>query len=156
VFAISPGLMGSASTGCLTVRDVNAAGPAAVEVDSGFLTEQSDLDALVEAMDMIMDLAATSAYAELIDRPLMPAARLSRADKQAFVRENCATFNHACGTAAMGAGPQAVVDPELRVIGVEGLHVADASVIPVIPTGNTQAAVVAIAERAAELIAGPA
>ena len=156
VFAISPGLMGSASTGCLTVRDVTAAGPAAVEIESGFLTEQSDLDALVEAMDMIMDLAATSAYAELIDQPLMPATRLSRADKQAFVRENCATFNHACGTAAMGTGPQAVVDPALRVIGVEGLHVADASVIPVIPTGNTQAAVVAIAERAAELIAATA
>jgi choline dehydrogenase len=156
VFAISPGLMGSVSKGSLTVRDVSRSGPAAVEIDSGFLTEQADTDALVEALDAIMDLAATAAYAGLIDKPLMPGGRLSRADKEAFVRENCASFNHQCGTAAMGSGPDAVVDPGLNVIGVEGVRVADASVIPVIPTGNTQAAVIAIAERAADLILGVA
>jgi choline dehydrogenase len=125
-----------------------------VEIDSGFLTERADVDALVEAMDTISELAATAAYAGLIDQPLMPPGRLSRADKEAFVRQNIATFNHPCGTAAMGTGPDAVVDPGLRVIGVDGLHVVDASVIPVIPTGNTQAAVVAVAERAADLITG--
>ena len=78
--------MGSVSKGCLTVRDVTRSGPAAVEIDSGFLTERADVDALVEAMDTIMDLAATAAYAELIDKPLMPPDRLSRADKEAFVR----------------------------------------------------------------------
>jgi choline dehydrogenase len=154
VFAISPGLMGSVSKGCLTVRDATRTGPDAVEIDSGFLTERADVDALVEAMDTISELAATAAYAGLIDQPLMPPGRLSRADKEAFVRQNIATFNHPCGTAAMGTGPDAVVDPGLRVIGVDGLHVVDASVIPVIPTGNTQAAVVAVAERAADLITG--
>jgi choline dehydrogenase len=54
----------------------------------------------------------------------------------------------------MGTGPAAVVDPSLRVIGVDGLSIADASVIPVIPTGNTQAAVIAVAERAADLLLG--
>ncbi len=154
VFAISPGLMSSASRGRVTVRDVTKAGPAAVEVESGFLTERPDVDALIESMETIMDLAATAAYTELIDRPLMPPGRLSRADREAFVRENLNTFNHLCGTAAMGTGPEAVVDPSLQVIGVQGLRVVDASVIPVIPTGNTQAAVVAIAERAADLISG--
>jgi choline dehydrogenase len=154
VFAISPGLMGSVSKGCLTVRDATSAGRDAVEVDSGFLTEQADVDALTEAMDTVMDLAATAAYADIVDKPMMPTARLSKADKEAFVRENCATFNHPCGTAAMGTGQHAVVDPALRVFGIDGLHVVDASVIPVIPTGNTQAAVVAVAERAADLITG--
>jgi choline dehydrogenase len=156
VFAISPGLMRAASTGRLTVRDVTKSGPAAVEIDSGFLAERHDVDALIEAMDTIMDLAATAAYADLIDRPLMPPGRLSKAEKEAFVRENCSTFFHPCGTAAMGTGPDAVVDPQLNVIGVEGLRITDASVIPVIPTGNTQAAVIAVAERAADLIASTA
>jgi choline dehydrogenase len=154
VCAISPGLMGPVGKGRLTVRDVTRSGPAAVEIDSGFLTARADVDALVEAMDTIMDLAATAAYAGIIDKPLMPTTRLSKADKEAFVRENCATFNHPCGTAAMGTGPDAVVDPSLRVIGVDGLSIADASVIPVIPTGNTQAAVIAVAERAADLLLG--
>ena len=154
VFAISPGLTGPASKGCLTVRDVTRSGPAAVEIDSGFLTERRDVDALIEAMDTVMDLAATAAYADVIDKPLLPRGRLSAADKEAFVRENCSTFCHPCGTAAMGTGADAVTDPQLSVIGVEGLRVADASVIPVIPTGSTQAPVIAIAERAADLILG--
>jgi choline dehydrogenase len=154
VFAISPGLTGAVSRGCLTVRDVSSTGPAAVEIDSGFLTERADVDALTEAMDTVMDLAASAAYAELIERPLMPSARLSRTGKEAFVRENCGSFFHPCGTAAMGTGPDAVVDPDLRVRGVESLHVADAAVFPVIPAGGIQAAVIAVAERAADLISG--
>jgi choline dehydrogenase len=157
VFAISPGLMGSVSAGYLRVHSLDeAAGRGGVEIVSGFLTEQADVDALADGVEMIMDLAATAAYADLIDKPLMPAVRLDRAGREAFVRENCATFFHACGTAAMGTGPAAVVDPELNVIGIEGLRIADASVIPVIPTCNTQAPVIAIAERAADLILGSA
>jgi choline dehydrogenase len=152
VFAISPGLMGSRSVGSLTVRSLAACGPGAVEIHSGLLAEQADVDALVEAVDFITDLAATRAYANLIDKPLMPPGRLSRAEKIAFVRDNCSTLFHPCGTAAMGTGPDAVVDPSLAVYGVDGLRVVDASVIPVIPTCNTQAPVVAIAERAADLI----
>jgi choline dehydrogenase len=156
VFAISPGLMRPASKGRLTVRDVTRHGPQAVEIDAGFLANRADLIALVEAMDTIMDLAATEAFADLIDKPLMPPVRLSKADRESFVREHCSTFFHPCGTAAMGTGPDAVTDPELNVRGVAGLRVADASVIPVIPAGDIQAAVVAVAERAADLIVGKA
>ncbi len=152
VFAISPALMGSRGIGSLTVRSVAASGPRAVEIRSGFLTEQADVDALVESVDFIMDLAATRAYADVIDKPLTPPGRLSRAEKVAFVRDHCSTLFHPCGTAAMGTGPDAVVDPALSVHGVAGLRVVDASVIPVIPTCNTQAPVIAIAERAANLI----
>jgi choline dehydrogenase len=156
VFAIAPGLLGSRGVGRLTVRDLSAAGPAVVELESGFLTEQVDVDALVEALDVVLDLAATPAYRSLIAGPAMPPGRLSRADKEAFVRENCSTFCHPCGTAAMGTGPDAVVGPDLQVRGLEGLYVADASVIPVIPACDTQAPVIAIAERAADLISGRA
>jgi choline dehydrogenase len=153
VFALSPALMSPASAGCLRVRSPDpAAGRGGVEITSGLLTEQADVDALVESVEMVLDLAATAAYAGLIDRPLMPAGRLGRAEAEAFVRENCATLSHACGTAAMGTGPAAVVDPELNVIGIDGLRIADASVIPVIPAGHTQAPVIALAERAVDLI----
>ena len=154
VFAIAPGLLGSRGVGRLTVRDLSASGPAAVELESGFLTEQADVDALVEALDTVLELAATAAYRSLIAGPAMPSARLSRAAKEAFVRENCSTFCHPCGTAAMGTGPDAVVGPDLRVRGLDGLYVADASVIPVIPACDLQAPVIAIAERAADLISG--
>ena len=69
------------------------------------------------------------------------------------LRAISASFFHGVGTARIGTDELAVVDPGLRVRGLEGLWVADASVMPIIPTANTQAPTVAIAERAAELIA---
>lgn len=70
------------------------------------------------------------------------------------MRQACDTFFHTCGTCAMGSGEQSVVDPSLRVRGVDGLRIADASIIPVIPSCNTNAPVVMIAERAADFILG--
>lgn len=150
VFAISPGLMRSTSVGSLTVRSLDPT--AAPEIDPNYLAEPNDLQALVESIGVVLDLADTAAYRELTDRPLSPAGRLSRAEAIAFVRRSCDTFFHPCGTAAMGTDEHAVVDQALRVNGVTGLRIADASVIPVIPTCNTQAPVIAIAERAADLI----
>jgi choline dehydrogenase len=157
VFALAPGLMLPRSVGSLTVRSADpASGRHGVEVDAGFLTEQADVDALAEGLDFIMDLAATRAYAPLIAEPVLPAplGRMTRGQKATFVRGNCSTQFHPVGTAAMGTRPGTVVDPSLRVHGVTGLRVADASVIPVIPSCNTQAPVIAIAERAADLVLG--
>ncbi|MBB5754806.1 GMC family oxidoreductase [Prosthecomicrobium pneumaticum] len=152
-FAISPGLMRSASVGRMTVH-----GPARadVELQPNYLAEPADLAALVESIDFVMDLVDTPAYRDLALRPASPDRRLTRAEKIAFVRRSCGTFFHASGTCAMGIDDAAVVDPTLRVYGVEGLRIADASVMPVIPSCNTHAPVVAIAERAADLILGPA
>jgi choline dehydrogenase len=72
----------------------------------------------------------------------------------AFIRRHAQTLYHPVGTCAMGAGDDAVVDTELRVRGVEGLRVVDASVMPTVPRGNTNAPTIAIAERAADLIRG--
>jgi choline dehydrogenase len=152
VFAISPGLMRARSVGHLHLT--SAAPGARAIIQPNFLAEPADLDALVEAIDTVMDLAASAPYRALIDRPVSPPRRLSRAEKIAFVRLSCSTFFHTSGTAAMGTGDSSVVDPQLRVRGLEGLRIADASVIPVLPSCNTNAPVVAIAERAADVIRG--
>ncbi len=149
VFAISPGLMRSRSRGFLRLH---GAAPDQVEIQPNFLAELEDVAALVAGMETIMDLSETAAFRDLIAAPVAPPGRLDRAGRIAFVREACSTFFHACGTCAMGVGADAVVDPALRVHGVDGLRIADASVIPVIPSCNTQAPVVMIAERLAAMM----
>jgi choline dehydrogenase len=150
VFAISPGLMRARSVGHMSLSSATPGAP--LNIQPNFLAEPSDIAALVEAIDVVMDLAATAPYRALIERPLSPARRLTQGEKIAFVRRSCSTFFHTSGTAAMGTGAAAVVDPDLRVRGIDGLRIADASVIPVLPSCNTNAPVVAIAERAADLI----
>ena len=70
----------------------------------------------------------------------------------AFIRQACSSYLHPVGTCAMGPGPEAVVDAELRVRGVEGLRVADASVMPTIPSANTNAPSIMIGEFASRLL----
>jgi choline dehydrogenase len=150
VFAVSPGLMRSASSGWVRLRSADPDVPP--EIQPNFLQERSDVDRLIESVEGILDLLATRPFRALGARPLVDLRRGDRAEIEAFVRAGVDTFFHSCGTARMGTDDEAVVTPELRVRGLEGLSVADASVIPVIPTSNTQWPVIAIAERAAELL----
>jgi choline dehydrogenase len=150
VFALVPGLYGSRSTGWVRVRSADPS--AAPEVHPNYLAEPADLAAMVEALDAAHDFVATAAYAGLAEAPITPPRGLDRAAKTAFVRENIGSFFHCSGTARIGTDELAVVDPELRVRGLEGLWVADASVMPRIPTANTQAPTIAIAERAADIL----
>nr|WP_277351046.1 GMC family oxidoreductase [Rhodococcus sp. 105337] len=144
--------MRSYSTGALTLQSADPG--VAPRVDPRYLSDPRDLDALVSGLDRVFDLAGTAALRPLIEAPVAPDRRLGRHDAEAFVRASCATFFHTAGTCAMGVGPDAVVDPDLRVHGVTGLRVVDASVIPVLPSCNTNAPVIALAERAAALISG--
>ena len=150
VFAISPGLVGSRSVGFMRLHGAEPGSP--VEIQPNFLAEEADRTALVDGMEMIMELAATPAYRALIAAPAAPDRRLDRSGRMAFIRQSLSTFFHPVGTCAMGTGEATVVDPWLRVHGVAGLRIADASVMPVIPSCNTLAPVVMIAERAADFI----
>ncbi|MDV2478021.1 glucose-methanol-choline oxidoreductase [Rhodococcus zopfii] len=152
VFAVSPGLMRAHSVGELTLQSADPA--VAPRIDPRYLSDPRDLAALVSGLDRIFDLADTASYRALIEHPAAPDRRLSGADAEEFVRTSCATFFHTAGTCSMGYGPDAVVDSDLRVHGVEGLRVVDASVMPVLPSCNTNAPVIALAERAAALIRG--
>jgi choline dehydrogenase len=154
VFAIAPGLMGSKSVGYLKLHEAGPGGR--VEIQPNYLAEKDDLDALVTCVEFVLDLAGTQAFADLFAGYAAPSRRLTRAETVEFVRNACSTFFHTCGTAKMGTDADSVVDPSLRVHGIEGLRIADASVIPLIPTCNTHAPVTMIAERAADFVLGRA
>jgi len=153
VFAVSPGLMGSRSTGHVRLTSTDPTAP--LEIQPNYLAEPDDLQALVESVDTIFDLLGTSGYQALSSGPAAPDRRpRNREEAVEFVRRSVDTFFHSSGTAAMGTDEHSVVGPDLAVHGVEGLSVVDASVFPSIPTCNTQAPVIAVAERAADLLLG--
>jgi choline dehydrogenase len=120
----------------------------------GYYTEEEDLRSAVAGLRMVLDFARQAPLSRYAETPGMVPASDSAADLEFHVRQYAQTIYHPAGTCRMGADEGSVVDPELRVRGVEGLRVVDASVMPSVPRGNTNAPVVAIAERAADVIAG--
>lgn len=121
------------------------------------LHEREDTDAMVAAIRMARRVAASGPLRATVERELRPGAE-QQSDEQiaAGLRDRVELIYHPVGTCRMGAAddPAAVVDPELRVRGIEGLRVIDASVFPTIPGGNTHAPTVMVAERAADLLRG--
>jgi choline dehydrogenase len=103
---------------------------------------------------LVMEIARQAALAAYCSQPEQVPASGAGADVRAFIRRHAQTLYHPVGTCAMGSDDDAVVDTELRVRGVEGLRVVDASVMPTVPRGNTNAPTIAIAERASDLIRG--
>ncbi|WP_375504046.1 GMC family oxidoreductase [uncultured Nostoc sp.] len=118
-----------------------------------YLQSQSDVQKLVEGVRLIRQLFQTSAFDEFRGREVAPRAHVTGdAALEAYVREVCSTVFHPIGTCKMGTDLMAVVDPELRVRGVEGLRVVDASIMPTLNTGHTNAPAIMIGEKAADLI----
>jgi choline dehydrogenase len=133
-------------------------------IDPGYLYDSRDMDTLLSGLRMAREFAAAGPMAKLCTVELAPGPGVRTENElREFVRRDLGTLYHPVGTCAMGGDSRlaasrltSVVDPELRVRGVEGLRVVDASVMPVVPRGNTNAPVIAIAERAADLICGRA
>src|SRR5262249_9435420 len=149
--AIMPCLVRPQSRGALRLRRAEPGRP--LEILPNFLAEQADVDALATGVELGLDLAAQPAYLDLINRWIIPPQRMSRQETVAFVREYCTSFLHPVGTCAMGQGREAVVDAELRVRGIQALRIADASVMPTVPSANTNAPTIMIGEFAAQLLA---
>jgi choline dehydrogenase len=151
-FAIFPCLVRPLSRGYLRIRSTEPNGP--LEIQPNFLAEQADVDALASGVELGLDLASQPAYLDLIKRWIVPAKRMSREHTVEFARQTCQSYLHPVGTCAMGQGREAVVDAELRVRGVDGLRIADASVMPKVPAANTNAASIMIGEFASRLLTG--
>ncbi len=126
-------------------------------INSNFLGTEKDWRTARTSLDIARNLAATPAMQPFIAAEALPgAAKTSAEDLDNHIRNTAITVHHPLGTCRMGVDgdPGAVVDQELRVFGTEGLRVVDASVMPRLTSGNINAAVVMIAERAADLIRG--
>lgn len=135
---------------------LRSADPQAAPVIRGrFFSDPSDLDALVSGVIFARELVAASAFDALRAEELAPGpGARTRGDIAAFLRATADTIYHPAGTCRMGPGDDAVVDASLRVRGLEGLRVADASVMPRLINTATHAACVMIGEKAADLIRG--
>ncbi len=136
------------SRGSVTIA---SADPTAKPVIShNFYAEKSDLDVAVEGLRLGLELARQKPLKPFTETPLAPPASDRTADLKSYIRRNTQTAYHPAGTCAMGT----VLDAELRVRGVDALRVVDASVMPGLVRGNTNAPVIAIAEKAADMIRG--
>ncbi len=120
------------------------------------LSEPDDVDSLIAGMELAREIAAQEPLREIILRELKPGPGIvERADLEADLRRRLMLVYHPVGTARMSdTAEEAVVDSQLRVHGLQGLRVVDASIMPTIPGGNTNAPTIMIAERAADLIRG--
>jgi choline dehydrogenase len=122
-------------------------------IQMNYLQSEADVQKLVVGIKLLRNLFGASAFDEFRGEEIAPGAdKQSDTALKAYVREVCDTVWHPVGTCKMGTDPMAVVDPELRVHGIEGLRVVDASIMPTITTGNTNAPTIMIGEKAADLI----
>jgi choline dehydrogenase len=147
--SILPGLVRPRSRGWIKLAsDDPTAHPL---VNPNYLGEASDLEKMVEAVRISRRIFGTKAFASWVGPELMPADDPQTDDElRAFVRSTADSYHHQAGSCKMGTDDLSVVDPELRVRGVSGLRVADASVMPVVQSGNCHAGIMMIAERLAD------
>lgn len=124
--------------------------------ESGALKEQEDVDTLVRGVKLARKILRAPSLAKLVDHELLPSRdeNISDEELEKHVRNFAKTVYHPVGTCRMGNDDDAVVDPTLKVKGVEGVRVCDASVMPTLISGNTNAPTIMIGERCAEFILG--
>ncbi len=149
---IAPTLVSPQARGEVTLRSADPEARAKILTNS--LTEPDDVTSMVAGMRLAREIAATSPLSEKVVRELTPGPDVSDADLEDSLRRRVELIYHPVGTCRMGTGEDAVLDPELRLRGLHGIRVVDASVFPVIPGGNTNAPTIMVAERAADLIRG--
>jgi choline dehydrogenase len=154
VYSLVAALMRPMSRGSVRLASADPRAPALI--DTRTLSEEEDLRRFTFAVERARDLGRSPAFDEWRAAELLPGdAAETAGDIRGFMRQATTAFFHPVGTCRMGSSPDCVVDPELRVRGVEGLRVVDASIMPTIPNALTNAAVYAIAEKAASLIRPP-
>ena len=146
-----PGLVRPLSRGWVRLRSSDPTAPP--DISANFGAEPTDIDRIVTMVKIARDIYRTKAFAEWGLQEVSPGPTVADdAQLRAWVIENTGSYYHFVGSCKMGMDRLAVVDPQLKVYGVDGLRVADGSIMPSIPSANTHTTIVAIGERAAEFI----
>lgn len=147
------GVVDVRSRGRLSLRSADPCTRPAM--DPAYFADETELDVLVAGMRQAREIVGCAPLAGLVAEEHAPGASASDDEQlREWVRHNTVTMYHPTSSCAMGGADQAVCDPALRVRGVDGLRVVDASAFPAAPRGNTNAPTIALAERAADLIRG--
>jgi choline dehydrogenase-like flavoprotein len=150
-YAWFPGVIRPLSRGRLNLRSTDPAEPPLI--DPGYLREPQDLEAMLFSLKMCRDIGNSSALDDWSAGELAPGPHVKSDDElRAYIRRSLDTYFHPVGTCRIGRDSLAVVDPELRVHGIDNLRVADASVFPAVPSGNTHGPAVMVGERAADFL----
>jgi choline dehydrogenase-like flavoprotein len=141
----------SESTGSIHIKSTDPADPPAIRFN--FLSTEHDRAGVLAAIRKGRELMATSPLKEVTGEEIAPGAQLKTDDELLdWVRKTAETTYHPVGTCKMGSDAMAVVDRELKVHGIEGLRVADASIMPTLTSGNTNAPSIMIGEKCAEML----
>ena len=152
-YGIRPTLLHPDSRGEMLLRSVNPKDPPRIFYN--FFSAPNDLPRLREGFKRARDVAYQNAMEPFRGIETSPGERVKTdAEIDAYIRRTAITAHHPCGTCAMGIGPDTVTDPELRVRGMEGLRVVDASVMPDLVSAHINACVLMIAEKASDIIRG--
>ena len=150
-FTIGPTLVDCKSRGYIKLKSADPFAPPAIQPN--YFENEDDLNTLVEGVKLARKIANQSAFDAYRGDEVWPGADVQSDEAlQTYVREKAETLYHPVGTCKMGVDPMAVVSPELKVHGVNGLRVVDASVMPTIVNANTNAPTIMIAEKAADMI----
>lgn len=146
-------LLHPASRGHLRLKSADPREAPAITLN--LMSEPEDVSTLVRSVAIIREIYGTEPLAGLVSREILPGHDVQGTEAvEQWLRENLIVTHHAVGTCSMGNDASAVVDPELRVRGISGLRICDASVMPTVPGGNTNAPAIMIGEKGADLIRG--
>ncbi len=150
-FNCCPVLMRPQSTGSVTLRSKNPLDKALVRTN--YMQCDADMEAVIKGIEIAREIMNTRPFAKIGITELTPGPQVkTKQELRQSIRELCRTEWHPSGTCKMGRDAMAVVDPQLRVYGVDGLRVADASIMPAVTSGNTHAPCLMIGEKAADMI----
>jgi choline dehydrogenase len=150
-WALCAGLVAPKSRGAVRLRSANPDDRPII--DARFLSHPDDVKALAHGIEVARDIGNSAAMRDFVKREVVPGKTLSGKAMEDFVRDGATTYFHQAGTCRMGKDARAVVDTNLRVNGIQGLRIADSSVMPRIPGVATMATCALIGERMAEILA---